>query len=171
MYNVLNFCATRSNKKMSEHFEKVTWQDVGHYFKKLNKSLFEIIDENSPDLPIMLAKYPYGFSISDPNYFYFHRDAQLEPIPAKESPYCFLLKNKMQTYLKYKHKIIPGTIYTPGSFFPQNFEVSRFNEIRIRPKAIFYLSSGVRNLHMMPLIRESDSYQKLKKYFKISENL
>jgi len=156
---------------MSENFQRVSWKDVSYYFEKLNQPLYNIIDEISPDLPITLVRYPYGTIISDPNYYFYPTGSGVEPLAAKNSPYCFLIERKVQTFLKHKNKVIPGRIYQPGDFFPQNYEISQFQDISVRPKAIFYLSAGLRNIHMMPMTNDGDSYKKLKKHFNIDIKL
>ncbi|MDF1761022.1 MAG: hypothetical protein P1U40_10835 [Coxiellaceae bacterium] len=152
---------------MTKAFETVSWNDIKHRVEQLNPELFSIIDEIAPPLPIMLVRYPYGITISDPQHYHFPKAANLTPLSALNSPYCFLLENTVETYLHNKDKIIPGTVFTPGDFFPQNFELNRNIATNVRPSSIFYLASGARNINMMPMYQDNESYRKLARHFKI----
>lgn len=145
------------------------WRDVREIVSELNSELFEIIDDINPKLPIMRVKYPYGEIISDATRFRLPDELAEHQFPNKEFPYSLLLKGKVETIIPYKNKIIPGTVNSPGDFFPHHYEISRYKNIALRPYGIFILFSGVRSINVMPLMHYNDSYKRLAREFRVPE--
>ena len=152
-------------------FEQLLWKDIKNSVKNLNHDLFKIIDDISPEFPIYRAKYTYGEVISDHKHFYFPKSANKEPLLSKDSPFCFILDKKLESYLQYKNKVIPHSIYSAGTLIPQNYEIVKYNQIKMRPSDVFYLSSGVRSINILPLHNENEYYDNLAMDFNIDRKL
>ncbi|MDF1760346.1 MAG: hypothetical protein P1U40_07400 [Coxiellaceae bacterium] len=151
----------------------VYWNHIKSRVRELNTPLFELIEEINPsDLPITLAKYPYGATIStDKYYFVPDENCKLIAYASSQFPYMFVLDKALELYANEKEKNITRQIYTPGTLFPYNFNSSRAGAMSPRPKSIFTLTSGVRNINVLPIFKINDHYKQLAKYFAINKNL
>ncbi|MDF1761111.1 MAG: hypothetical protein P1U40_11305 [Coxiellaceae bacterium] len=151
----------------------ITWKNVKSRVSELNMPLFNLIEEINPkDLPIFLVKYPYGTTIStDRHYFIPDAKGELKPFDIDKFPYMFVLEKALELYADEKEKNITRQIYTPGSFFPYNFNSSRTGAMSPRPKSVFTLCSGVRNINILPIFKMNDHYKQLSKHFTIDKKL
>jgi hypothetical protein len=157
--------------KMKPSYSTVDWQDIKHKIRPINLKLFDIIEEISPKLPIKLVKYPYGMKISDPDLYYVPTGSGLDAFNASDYPYFLSLDKNLESYIEYGDAIVPGQVYTPGTFFPVNQEMSKYPKFNTRPGSLFSLMAGLRNISMMPLNQKNDSYYDLVRKFNIDARL
>ncbi len=156
---------------MKQSYTTHDWHDVKEHVKNVNAELYDIIDEISPDLPIKLAKYPYGVKISDVNSYYIPTKDGFKGYDAADYPYFLSLDKKLESYIEYDNHISFGQIYSPGTLFPVSQEMSKYPRFNARPSSIFSLMSGLRNINMMPLHQDNDSYYQLVERHNIDSKL
>ncbi len=153
--------------------EKTNWNNIKQQVLALNPELYEIIEELKPNnLPITLAKYQYGSVISDDKHFYLpNAQGEIEAKPVNEFPYVFVVDKNIEIYDEKNDRVKSRRIYPPGSIFPFTADINKQGNLSPRPKSIFTITSGIRNLNILSISSNSDAYRKFLKEYNLDNSL
>lgn len=164
--------------------QKVSWDEVRDKVKRVNSSIYEVIEEISPSktLPFFIAKYKFGehFGINNHAYLPDNR-GHLEKISSK------FTDNELFTHLGYGKdslplglildkfcewhyfgedgRIFPERVQGPGAIF--NMQVI-FNEDQTVENNVLSVSSGALSSFLLPNIGCKRKHARIQKYFKVS---
>jgi hypothetical protein len=161
--------------------KKVYWKDVRNDVARVQPELATIIDNLDPgnDYPLYLAKYCYGDKIIDNGKFFMptesgllvpkdgsnvNRELQADLSYSKTHvPLGILLKNSCETQLVSSQRTIPHVLFHEGSFLALWKWLTDFNNFH--PAHIFNVTSGADTTFLLPDIKNSDSFRKLRQAF------
>lgn len=151
--------------------QETDWSEIKNEVKKLNPTVFEIIDELNPKLPINKLSYPYGFTITDDQNFYMpNNKGGYETLSTDDLPLFLSLDKKIEVFLESDNRLIPDTIYGKGSFFPVITSVGD-SEVITRPKSPYTWTAGLRNIIINHAIVVSKNYNRYREERNLDLNL
>lgn len=166
------------------NIQELTWDVVRNDIKKVNPTLYEIIESLSPNnkLTLIKARYPYGASIINVGKLHLpHKsgqsisidDASVNQMLKKKLIYSpiplgLLLNRANEVFIEVDDRIIPLRFLSAGKFFGL-FEVTDFLS-GISTQPIWCVSSGSRSIFMLPKIADKTGYNRFKKELNIPVN-
>lgn len=161
--------------------KKVYWKDVRNDVARVQPELAAIIDNLDPgnDYPLYLAEYMYGEKIIESGRFFIPTENGLL-VPKDESntnkelqkdlsyskihsPLGILLKNSCETQLISSQRVIPHVMFQEGAFFALWKWLTDGHNFH--PAHIFNVTSGATTAFLLPDIKNSDSFKKIRKSF------
>lgn len=151
------------------------WSEIKDTVKKLNPAFYEALDSVSPgdDLRLLIVKYPYGYIMSDENAFYLPKEYENYMDGNgfdKDAPLVFVLDKQVQLYFDTAHTHVPWPVYAPGSFFPATLPIELIG-MRIYPKSIMRVSSGMRDVTLLSLHGNTNDFYQLRRKYQLPVHL
>lgn len=157
----------------------VSWKDIKSDVKKLNITLFNIMEEINPpaSMKLILAEYPYGTLIVDDGLLTLCND-QGDAIPINDPDFPrqvkeslsyasitlgFLLNKSSEVYIKLGARNVPLNMLHPGKFLGLFEVVSAMTNSK--SIAIWNVCSGARSAMLLPKISDTTSHRRLKNTF------
>ncbi|MFN3234403.1 MAG: hypothetical protein ACE365_03170 [Gammaproteobacteria bacterium] len=156
--------------------EKCYWEGVRDRVKKINRTLFDIIEQISPSERLFLYKirYPYGQKITKFGTLMIPDSEQsFIPITSPQAPrgiqsqltYCptpliLQLSNKAEVFLDLEERTIPLNVIQPGDLYGLFESIIKMTNCPMRP--IWDVSSGMRSTFMLPRVTDKHRHFKLK---------
>lgn len=156
--------------------EKYNWKTIRNLVKKIQPSLFQVIDEIDPpsNCCLYLARYPYGSLIADRGTFNLP-NSKGEIVPINHSsisnnlreelgysgtiPLGLVTENSIESFLQAKHRVIPASLKSVG-------ELVSLWRVLEEDKFSYHLnwtiSSGARSICMLPKITDTACHKSLK---------
>jgi hypothetical protein len=174
-----------SRTKSLPCFTKVTWEDVREEVMNVNPELANIIDQISPNKKYFLIKASYCFGdliVKDGITQFPIADDNLLPASDKRIqslindslsyspiPLFLILKNACEVFIESPLRTVPLNLFYPGSllglFESIDFMFKRESSVK------WCVSSGARNLFMLPKINEASGLKKLKTAYDLNSNI
>lgn len=154
---------------------KTSWSEIKTKIKELNPGFYELLDSVSPsdDLPLTIAQYGYGQTVSDSENLYFPDKNGISgnPIHTDYSPLSMVLENCFELYFKTNTTIAPWRVYSPGDILGIFWKTEAKTPYQFSPGNIFASVAGSRNAFLLSLNSNNESYQKFKKYYEIPNEI
>jgi len=149
------------------------WEDIKKTVKKINKSLYDVI-ENIPrkDRSVLYKiAYPYGDyitktgQISLPSDNDAHKKLQKQ-FDYAETPLILQLTNQSEVFVETGDRIIPLNIFKPGDLYGL-FEIAgAMTNCPISP--VWHVTSGVRSAFMLPSVHDQVFHKRLANAFDLN---
>lgn len=166
-------------------FEPVTWEMVRGAVRKVNPSLFAVIEALDPGKAFVCFKirYPYGSKIVDKGMFYVPgSNGQLEDIAHAQIPkdirekllYCtvplsLLLNKASEVYVEREMQILPVHYLRPGQLFGLVESLTTTGRYPLMPPTSHLsISAGARSVFMVPKISDTTCHNRIKRAFHLS---
>lgn len=168
-------------ESMTATIEKKSWSEVKDAVYIFNPELVELVDEACPsgNFDVYHAKYPYGEMILENGRFIVPAEVSSNDRNSLETnktcahefdvnegvPVGILLKQSLELFFNLNGKIMPWAIFKPGSIFGlwKHLESSP----SYHPIQLLSISSGARNLFMLPNIADLSQHRHLKRDFNL----
>lgn len=164
------------------NIEEVSWSQVRKQVQKVNPELFEHIEALSPGphLNFLKARYPYGATILDNGDLFLPKKSGesirlsskiishdiKEKLGYSSIPLALLLNKGSEVFVRNGDNTVPLRLMTVGSLFGLFELVNTLCNIKAKP--IWCVTSGVRNICMLPKITDKVGYQNIKKELGLS---
>lgn len=162
--------------------KKVFWDDVYKDVARVQPELAEIINNLSPgkDFPLYLARYGYGEKIVEEGKFFVPiENGLLVPknklgigytelqndlsYSGEHIPVGILLKNSCESQFLSNERVIPHALLSEGTMFALWKWLTNNNNFH--PGHVFNIFSGAASSFLLPDIKNSDSFRKLRQKF------
>ena len=165
-------------KSLSEiPFYKISWRDIRERVFTINPHLTQLIDDIDPpqSYPLYFATYSYGDVIQNHRGFYFPENESMTSEQKQEFFYAgvrlpagIILKNSAEIFYDGFGKIIPRQVLQAGDVF--GFDRLMVNHHNSSWLNLCSMTSGIRNLVMVPAICDVMSHKNLVRDFGIPHN-
>lgn len=165
--------------------EEITWKQASELLRPIAPELTAIIDRISPsdEYTLFRAKYPFGVKVIDKHKTFLplkdsglisFNNKSLPTIlseklgynPTFQNPMGIVLDKRSEFYFSTDRRIIPYAVIKPGDVFGTGRILENLS-VNPLPDSSFFLwelTSGVRNIFMLPKISRETSYRSLKQY-------
>lgn len=158
---------------------RLYWENIREEVRTVNKVLFDIIEQISPDktFPLYKMRYTYGETIINKGSFQLPLNAKSQMTSqdiSSDLGYCaipltLLLNKDSEVFTETNSRIIPLQYLYPGQFFGLFETLSPYPYHPDDPKPIWSVSAGVRSIFMLPKISDVTRHNRIKREFRITE--
>lgn len=164
--------------------QKVSWEEIKHKVKTINPSIYQVIEQITPDdgIPFFLAKYEFGEHFGVKNHAYLPTaSGKLEKIDSKHTdnelfehlgygknslPLGMILDKYCEWhYFGENERIFPDCVQGPGAIF--NMQVV-FDEDKTIDNNVLSVSSGALSSFLLPNIGCQRKHVRIQKHFNVS---
>jgi len=156
-----------------------TWKEVRSRVEKIDKKLFDIIEEWGPPQSYKLYQisYRYGDPIVEHGQFYCPTESgQVVPLQSgrfpselKEDlsyshvPLGLLMKYGQEVFIENAERVVSVAFFKPGVLL--GLWESLKSDRTFSTRGVLQVSAGARSLFMLPKVAEAGSYERLRKFY------